>query len=348
MKKSFVVSSMVAAMALLVGCGGATKKEAATTVAPVVEKVVIKTMPATSEQVAQTEVYTADLRPYKQNFISPSMAVRIDEILVEVGDKVKKGQLLARMDKNQYNQQVLQLKTAETNLARMKAIYESGGTSQQSVEELETNIEIMRETVANLEENLELRSPIDGIVTGRFAEAGDLYMMGANAAGGVGMLQVMQVNPLKAIVAIPEQFIPQVEKGMKVAVKCDTYPDLTFSGQVSLVYPAVNTSTRTFDVEVTIPNNYSTLRPGMFARTTFNMGDRQSVVVSDLAIVKQAGVNDKFVYVIKDGKAEYRKVTVGRQVDDKVEILEGLEVGEEVAVAGLSRLSDGASVDVRN
>lgn len=346
MKKNLLFATLIAASALMVSCGGQKKEVAA--VAPVESKVVIKTEAATSQQVAQTEVYTADLRPYKQNFISPSMAVRIEEIYVEVGDKVKKGQLLARMDKNQYNQQVLQLKNAEVNLARMKAVYESGGASKQSVDELETNIEIMRQTVANLEENLELRSPIDGVVTGRFNEAGDLYMMAGNAAGGVGMLQVMQINPLKAIVAIPEQYIPQVQKGMKVTVNSDTYPDLTFSGEVSLVYPSVNASTRTFDVEVTIPNNYSTLRPGMFARTTFNMGNRESVVVSDLAIVKQAGVNDKFVYVIKDGKAEYRKVTVGRQVADKVEILSGLQAGEVVAVAGLSRLADGAEVDVRN
>ena len=347
MKKRLFLATLIAPLALLVSCGGGQKKEAVV-VAPVESKVVIKTQPATTEQVAQTEIYTADLRPYKQTFISPAMAARIDEILVEVGDKVKKGQLLARMDKSQYNQQMLQLQNAEMNLARIKAVYESGGASKQSVDELETSIEVMRETIANLEENLELRSPIDGVITGRFNEAGDLYMMGANAAGGVGMLQVMQVNPLKAIVAIPEQYIPQVQKGMKVAVHCDTYPDLTFSGEVSLVYPSVNTATRTFDVEVTIANNYSTLRPGMFARTTFNMGNRQSVVVSDLAVQKQAGVNNKYVYVIKDGKAEMRKVKVGRQVADKIEILEGLQAGEVVATAGLSRLADGAEVDVRN
>ncbi len=346
MKKRLFLATLIAPLALLVSCGG-QKKEAAI-VAPVESKVVIKTQPATTEQVAQTEIYTADLRPYKQTFISPAMAARIDEILVEVGDKVKKGQLLARMDKSQYNQQMLQLQNAEMNLARIKAVYESGGASKQSVDELETSIEVMRETIANLEENLELRSPIDGVITGRFNEAGDLYMMGANAAGGVGMLQVMQVNPLKAIVAVPEQYIPQVQKGMKVAVYCDTYPDLTFSGEVSLVYPSVNTATRTFDVEVTIANNYSTLRPGMFARTTFNMGNRQSVVVSDLAVQKQAGVNDKYVYVINNGKAEMRKVKVGRQVADKIEILEGLQAGEVVATAGLSRLADGVEVDVRN
>ena len=101
MKKRLFLATLIAPLALLVSCGGGQKKEAVV-VAPVESKVVIKTQPATTEQVAQTEIYTADLRPYKQTFISPAMAARIDEILVEVGDKVKKGQLLARMDKSQY------------------------------------------------------------------------------------------------------------------------------------------------------------------------------------------------------------------------------------------------------
>ena len=228
----------------------------------------------------------------------------------------------------------------------MRKVYEAGGVSQSQIDELETSVSVMEENIANLERNIELRSPIDGVITGRYNEPGDLFTMGGNADGGVGVLQVMQINRLKAIVALSEQYYPQVYKGMKVAVMADVYPDKVFEGEVNIVYPAINANTHTFNVEVLVPNGKEILRPGMFARTEFNMGNRSSLVVPDVAVQKQMGVNDRYVYVIKDGVAERKVVSLGRQVGDKVEVLSGLAEGEQVAITALSKLKDGAQVEV--
>jgi RND family efflux transporter MFP subunit len=274
------------------------------------------------------------------------MALRIDEIRVNVGDHVTKDQVVATLDKNQYNQTATQLKNAEQNLQRMKSVYASGGVSKAQIDELETSVIVLRETVANLERNIELRSPFDGIITGRYNEPGDLFMMGGNADGGVGILQVMQINTLKAVVALSEQYYPQVYKGMKVKVMAEVYPDREFEGVVNIVYPAINASTHTFNVEVLVPNAKEVLRPGMFARTEFNMGSRKSLVVPDVAVQKQMGVNDRYVYVVKDGVAERRVVTLGRQVGQQVEILSGVAEGEEVAITALSKIKNGTPVEV--
>jgi RND family efflux transporter MFP subunit len=133
---------------------------------------------------------------------------------------------------------------------------------------------------------------------------------------------------------------------MKVKVMAEVYPDKEFEGVVNIVYPAINATTHTFNVEVLVPNAKEILRPGMFARTEFNMGSRKSLVVPDVAVQKQMGVNDRYVYVIKDGVAERRIVTLGRQVGQQVEILSGVAEGEEVAITALSKIKNGTSVEV--
>lgn len=330
----------------LAGCVGNKTKSSVEGVLTQQTAVLTKVAPVENVEVAQTVDFTTTLLPYKKTFITPQMALRIDEIRVDVGDHVKEGQLVATLDRNQYNQTSAQLKNAKLNLARMRSVYEAGGVSRSQIDELETSVSVMEENIANLERNIELRSPIDGVITGRYNEPGDLFTMGGNADGGVGVLQVMQINRLKAIVALSEQYYPQIYKGMKVKVMAEVYPDREFEGVVNIVYPAINATTHTFNVEVLVPNAKEVLRPGMFARTEFNMGSRKSLVVPDVAVQKQMGVNDRYVYVIKDGVAERRIVTLGRQVGQQVEILSGVAEGEEVAITALSKIKNGTSVEV--
>lgn len=330
----------------LAGCVGNKTKSSVEGVLTQQTAVLTKVAPVENVEVAQTVDFTTTLLPYKKTFITPQMALRIDEIRVDVGDHVKEGELVATLDRNQYNQTSAQLKNAKQNLARMRSVYEAGGVSRSQIDELETSVSVMEENIANLERNIELRSPIDGVITGRYNEPGDLFTMGGNADGGVGVLQVMQINRLKAIVALSEQYYPQIYKGMKVKVMAEVYPDREFEGVVNIVYPAINATTHTFNVEVLVPNAKEVLRPGMFARTEFNMGSRKSLVVPDVAVQKQMGVNDRYVYVIKDGVAERRIVTLGRQVGQQVEILSGVTEGEEVAITALSKIKNGTSVEV--
>lgn len=339
---------LVASMAMLSlgSCGQKADKKVDTITQAAQGPLVVKTATVENSEVAEKVDFTTTLLPLKKSFITPQMALRIDEIRVNVGDHVTKDQVVATLDKNQYNQTATQLKNAEQNLQRMKSVYASGGVSKAQIDELETSVIVLRETVANLERNIELRSPFDGIITGRYNEPGDLFMMGGNADGGVGILQVMQINTLKAVVALSEQYYPLVTKGMKVVVTSDVYPGREFEGVVNIVYPSVNASTHTFNVEVSVPNQSEILRPGMFARTEFNMGSRASLTVPDIAIQKQMGVNDRYVYVINNGVAERKVVTLGRQVGDRVEVLSGLSEGDVVAITGLSKIKNGAAVEI--
>lgn len=332
MKRSLI---WMAAMLTLVGCAKKTTTESS-------EEQAVRTKTATAvvQTIALTEEYTSEIEPYKENNITPAASgVHIDRILVDVGDKVQKGQLLITLDPTQYNQARVQLKVLEDNVNRLKPVYEAGGISTQDFDQVVAQYDVQKEVVENLKKNIEVHSPLTGVVTARNNEAGDLFM-------NQPVLHIMQINPLKVIAHISEPFFANVKKGMKVTLKLDAYPDREFQGEVELIHPALDAATRTFTVEVKVPNAREELRPGMFARTYFDMGTREGVMVPDVAVQKQLGSSERYIYVVANNLAERRRVTVGRQVGSLVELLTGVEAGEEVAITALSRLSNGCKVEI--
>ncbi len=345
MKKLTVIPGAIALAALIMtGCG--TKAGKQTADADSLKKVEVKTTVTELEKVNQIAEFTGNIEANVVNNIGPNNPVRINRILVDVGAYVSKGQLLVEMDPTNYIQANVQLANVQEDYNRVKSVYEAGGVARQQVDQLETQLKVLREQVANLKENIELRSPISGVVTGRYFDAGDLYSMSPNASGAAGILTVMQINPLKVTVNVSEQYFPSVKRGMGVEIAVDLFPGKTFNGSVSLVYPAINAATRTFTVEVTIPNPSNTLRPGMYCRATLRLGDKQGIMLTDLAIQKQVGTAERYVYVVKNGVAERRVITIGRQVENRYDVLSGLEAGEEVVTSGISRLQDGTEVTV--
>lgn len=333
--KRFVILGIAAAT--IVGCTG--KKNAVVTED---KGVLTKSVVAEEATVRLTEVFTSEIEPYKENDITPAASgVHIDKIMVEVGDPVREGQLIVSLDPTQYTQQLVQLKTVEDDYNRLLPVYEAGGISAQQIEQAKAQLDVQREVVANLKKNIEVRSPISGVVTARNYESGDLFAQQP-------ILHIMQIDPLKVIANISEQYFPNVKVGMPVKLTVDIFPDEEFTGTVSLIYPALDPTTRTFKVEVKVPNAKRTLRPGMYARTTFDMGSKQGVMVPDVAIQKQVGSAERYLYVIVgDSVADRRSVEVGRQIGGSVDILRGVEPGEQVAVTALSKLFDGAKVEVK-
>ncbi len=333
--KRFVILGIAAAT--IVGCTG--KKNAVVTED---KGVLTKSAVAEEATVRLTEVFTSEIEPYKENDITPAASgVHIDKIMVEVGDPVREGQLIVSLDPTQYTQQLVQLKTVEDDYNRLLPVYEAGGISAQQIEQAKAQLDVQREVVANLKKNIEVRSPISGVVTARNYESGDLFAQQP-------ILHIMQIDPLKVIANISEQYFPNVKVGMPVKLTVDIFPDEEFTGTVSLIYPALDPTTRTFKVEVKVPNAKRTLRPGMYARTTFDMGSKQGVMVPDVAIQKQVGSAERYLYVIVgDSVAARRSVEVGRQIGGNVDILRGVEPGEQVAVTALSKLFDGAKVEVK-
>ena len=335
MKKINLFFIAAVSMSMLIACSGKTAEQ--TTVAEKVESVKVET--ATVQSVPQTMTYTATVQPDKRNSISSSMPSRIREIYVEVGDYVKKGQLLVELDASNIMQQKVQLDNIELEYNRAKELVAVGGASQQQLDQITTQFEAAKTAYNNLLENTKLLSPVNGVVTARNFDNGDI------AQGPI--LTVMQINPVKIVINVSESEFTKVKLGMPIDITLDVFGDELFKGKVSLVYPTIDPMTRTFGVEVEIPNSNNRVRPGMFARATIDFGAKDHVVVPDRAVVKRAGSGDRFVYVYNnDGTVSYVKVELGRHIDTLYEVLSGLENNTQVVVAGQSRLSDGVKVNV--
>ena len=340
MKTIFRSMFIAAAVVLAAGCGNTAKKAETQVVAQeVVPTVAVETVSA--REVPQTATYTSTVQAYVKNNIAPQMSGRISKINVEIGDFVKKGQVLAEIDKSQLIQAQLQLQNQDVELSRLKTLYQSGAVSKSDFDAVELAYKVAQTQVANLEENTILRSPIDGVVTARNYDAGDMYAMTSP------IYVVEQIIPVKLLVAISESDYTKVKKGDSIEITADAIPGKTFYGKVEKIYPTVDPATRTFVVEVVVANAYKTLRPGMFARVTVNFGTNKNVVIPDVAVVKQQGSGERFVYVLnEDGTVTYQKVVLGRRMGAEYEVLEGLTDGATIVTGGQIRLKDGVKVTV--
>ena len=342
MKTIFRTIMIAGAVVAAAGCGNSGKKEAQQTAAEVVnENPVVSVEQVHVREVPQIATYTSTVQAYVKNNIAPQMTGRITKINAEIGDFVKKGQILAEIDKAQLLQAQLQLQNKEVELQRLKSLYEAGGLSKSDLDAIELAYNVAKTQVDNLMENTILRSPIDGVVTARNYDAGDLYGMSAP------IYTVEQIVPVKLLVGISESDYTKVKKGDAIEITADAIPGKVFYGKVEKIYPTIDPATRTFTVEVVVDNKYKTLRPGMFARVAVNFGSNNNVVIPDVAVVKQQGSGERFVYVLnEDGTVTYQKVVLGRRMGTEYEVLEGLKDGARIVTGGQIRLKDGVKVTV--
>lgn len=336
MKKSIQLVALFA-IVLLGSCTGGKEQNAAEKVE---EKPRVKLADVKARPVDQIQEYTATVEAEVKNNIAPSTPVRIDQIFVEVGDRVSKGQKLVLMDAANLQQMKLQLENKRLEFNRADELYKVGGTSKSEWDALKMALDVQETAYKNLMENTTLLCPINGVVTARNYDNGDMY------SGGNPVLVVEQITPVKLMINVSETYFSKVKKGEPVAIKLDVYGDEEFTGKISLVYPTIDAATRTFPVEITLENRDQRVRPGMFARATLNFGTQDNVVVPDLAIVKQAGSGDRYVYVYKDGKVSYNKVELGRRMGAEYELRSGVPNNSQVVVAGQTRLSNGTEVEV--
>ncbi|MBO5250026.1 MAG: efflux RND transporter periplasmic adaptor subunit [Muribaculaceae bacterium] len=292
-----------------------------------------------SQDVDQISEYTATVEAYKTNNISTSTANRIKDILVDVGHKVAKGQKLVVLDNVNIDQLKVRLDNIEREYNRAVQLLEIGGGTQSAVDQLKTELDATRRQYDNLVENTVLISPINGVVTARNYDPGDM-------TGATPILTIEQLRPVKVLVNISEGDFTKVHKGMKAGIKLDVYGDELFTGTVALIHPTIDPATRTFTIEIDINNNDERIRPGMFARVVMNYGTANHVVVPDRAVVKQTGSGNRFVYTYKDGIITFNKVELGQRINNAYEVISGIEDGADVVITGQNHVVNGGKAEL--
>lgn len=329
----------LAAIALTTSCSGNKEKEKEGAEAAAVEKPLVEVSAVSAVDVSQEGDYTASVEPFKTNNISSSTPNRIKQILVDEGSRVSKGQRLVVLDDVNSAQLKVRLDNAKRELDRARKLLDIGAGTQQQVDGLQAEYDAQRRQLENVLENTVLTAPMSGVVTARNYDPGDM-------TGSLPILTIDQVHPVKVVVHVTENDFPKVRKNMPVKISLDSYPGEEFSGHVYLISPTVDPATRTFTVEITIENPGDKILPGMFARVNMGFGSANRVVVPDRAIVKMPGSGNKYVYVYSNGRVSYNKVELGRRMDNTYEVISGVNDGDQVVIAGQSRLADGVEVEI--
>ena len=331
----------VAAAVMAVSCGNNNSKTAEQPQAAEVRLPNVTIMAASYKDVPQSDVYTANVEAYAKNNIAPQSPSRIQKIYVEVGDFVRAGQIVAKMDEVSLNQSKLSMANDSLEYSRIKKLYEQGGVSKSDFDAMELKYNVTRSQYQNLLENTILRSPVSGVITARNYDQGDMY-------GGSPIYVVEQITPVKLYVGISEMDYTRVKKNDTVTLTADALPGKIFTGRIARIYPTIDAATHTFTAEVNVANSDRLLRPGMYARVTVNFGSNHSIVVPDDCVVKQQGSGVRSVFVLQnDNTVKEIVVTLGRHFGTEYEILSGIAEGDKVVVKGQASLKNGSKVNVQ-
>ncbi len=344
-----IISLILTGGILLASCTPKEKKTGAAVAGAADSTAVIpvRVMPVAKTAIARTIDYTSTIQAYEEVNLAPSTPGRVDKIYVEVGDRVKEGQKLFLMDRTQYYANKIQLANLEKDLARLDTLLKVGSVREQLYDQTKAQYEVMKTTVEFMEENTLLEAPFTGIITGRYLEEGELYSGAPGMSGKAAVVTLMQINPVKIIVSISEQYFPQVKNGMKVRVVADVYPDKSFEGTIFRIHPTINAMSRSFSAEVRISNGSELLRPGMFARSFIDMGQDEAIVVPANAVLMQEGTNERYIFVVENGVAMRKTVILGQRFDDRFELAGGeVREGDNLVTDGQARLKNGQKVKV--
>lgn len=272
----------------------------------------------------------------------------IVELLVEEGDIVKSGQILARLDGDRLR---LETQQAKANLSKLEQehkrntnLRERGLISADAFENIRYEMDSLRATynMARLELSYtEIKAPIDGVVADRYVKLGNTI------TADEPVFHVSDMDPLLGYLHVPEREFRKLSPGQQVRISVDAMPDKSFSGVVARISPTVSPETGTFKVTVEVADSDGQLKPGMFGRFNIIFDKReQAILVRRSAII--VGDLDTVVYVIEDGVAHRRPITTGYTSGENIEIVEGLTGDEVIVVVGQSGLKDGTKISIIN
>jgi RND family efflux transporter MFP subunit len=351
MKSLKSIPVILASIFLLSGCASkpnTANSDPDSTAVAVRATMPVKVSPVTRTKIARTIDYTATVQPFAEVNMAPSTPGRIDKIYVEEGDRVSKGQNLFLMDRTQLLQLKLQMASLEKDLSRLDTLLKTGSAKQQAYDQLKTQYDVTKTNVDFMEENTLVKAPFNGIVTGKYFEESEMYSgVPTTTTGRSAIVTLMQTTPLKVTVNISEQYYPLIRKGMKAEVTADVYSDEKFSASVYRISPTINSSTRSFEVEMELQNRKELLKPGMFVRVSMDLGEIEAFVVPANTVLLQEGTNTRYIFVEKNNVAERLEVIPGKRFDELVEInSENLKEGDMLVTEGQARLINGDKIEI--
>ena len=368
--RKLVCAAMAGAMVFMSACSSGNSDTTAT------KKIPVEVLTVVKGDVKNEFTYSGKLTAKEVANLVPMLNGKVEKVYFEVGDEVKKGDILFEMDNDSYVNNLssasaaykaaeasvalaqLGLKNAETAYNNNKVLYEAGAVSKSTFDQIEITYEQAKIQVdsaiaqkqsaaaqlASLDDTIDesiVESPIDGVVTVCNVKEGEIL----NTSNGYPFT-VMNMAEMSVKVSVSDAIINLINKGDAVSMRISSVSDELFEGVIKTVSPAANYS-GTYDVEILVPNENGTIKSGMFAEVFF-VGDKMedTIVVPKEVIFTENG--ESYVYLNVNGVAAKRVVKTSVDNGENVAIESGLNEGDSLIVKGHNYVKDGSELNVVN
>jgi len=293
---------------------------------------------------------TGELEAKNEAYISPEVSGQITSIHVEEGQKVSRGQLLAKLNTSLIEKNIAELKTqldlAETFYNKQTELWEKGIGSERQYLETKNNYESLKNKLATAQEQYNLSivtSPISGYVEHIMLKKGEL------ATPGMQLMRIIDLDKLQVTAMLSESYLPVVKKGDMVTITFPTFPDIVLKEKVSRVGNVVNQQNRTFTVEVEINNTDGRLKPNLLATIKINDYNAENALVVPSLVIRE-DVKGSYLYVAEQQDGHWvstkKYIVTGRSYMNETEVLSGLTEDELVVTDGYSNVSDGTMISI--
>ncbi len=374
-KKSKIIIAVILVVAILAAVGILHKQgQKAAPIASAKTVIPVQVMEVKAGDLSSVNTLTGTVEPSMQTTVGSMVSGRVAGVNADMGQSVTAGQILATIDPTDIQKQLdqsqaqiqvdqAQLANARGNAAQSEAdyqrnqqLYQAGAISQQQLEQSQLKMETDQGTVklyqsmqekdqaaaAQKQQQLSettVTAPASGVISAKNIEVGMII------SPQTPLFSLVQTNPVKVTVNVPEQYITQIHPGTGATITLNQMEGKNFTGQVTRVSPDINAASQAYPVEIQIENTGKLIVPGMTARVVFTgLSTQSGIVVPAQAVVETTQGSE--VFTVEKGKAKMHIVELGAVSSDQVVIISGLKAGEQLVINGQTLLSDGNSVNV--
>lgn len=347
MEKMKFPALVIGALILLSSCSGSDD-------AGTQQSIKVKTSVIQTTESSMSQAYSATIEEENGTALSFSVGGTIVKLLVNEGQSVSKGQLIATLDdtslSNSYTSAKAGLNQAKDAYDRMKQLHDAGSLAEIKWIETETQLSQAEAAYEIARKNLndtKLYAPYSGVISEKAAEVGQ------NVNAGTTVVKIVTARQLDAKIAVPETEIASMTIGQAADITVQALGGRTFHGTVREKGVVANASSRSYDVKIRVQDASADLLPGMVASVVMENSSKKEAadaepkaIVIPADIVQLADDNRNFLWVVEDGKASRRFITIGEYTANGVTVVDGLASGDVVIVEGQQKVCDGTAVEI--
>ena len=293
---------------------------------------------------------TGELEAISEAFISPEVSGQIISINVIEGQKVRKGQVVAKLNTSLVEKNIEEIKTqlnlVKTIFEKQADLWSRGIGSERQYLEAQNNYESLKKRLATLQEQYNMsivKAPINGNIENIVQKEGEL------ASPGMQLMQIVDLDRLHVTINLSESYLPVIKAGDMVQISFPTYPDIILEEKVTRVGNVINKQNRTFKVEVEIDNKDGRLKPNLLANIKINDYNTEAALIVPSLVIRE-DVIGSYLYVTEPADDKWvavkKYIEVGRSYLENSEVISGLNLNELIITDGYSNVSDGMVIEI--